>query len=199
MKKNIRLEINGKPLDKATKKILERVEKLTRSYVVVGIPEEDNKRAGDKKGPVNNAVLGYVHEFGSPINNIPPRPFIRPGVNAVKDLIAPVLQNGLTREVNGKKHATDQALRQVGMLATDSIKKTIVHGDFEPLKPATIRNRARDRKDSVIHKAKAEYKKLIAEGYTDAQAQAAAGIKPLIDTAQLLNSINFKVRKHGTS
>lgn len=192
------VEIKGN-LNKETRKILERVEKMTRSYVVVGVPSEESKRTDSKKGSVNNAMLAYVHEFGSPANNTPPRPFIVPGVTAVKDSIAPVLKGGIIREANGKKHAVNQALQQVGILATDSIRKTIIQGDFEPLKPATIRNRARDRKYSEFNRAKAEYKKLVSEGYSNAQAQTMAGIKPLIDTAQLLNSISFKVRNNGSS
>ena len=50
---------------------------LSRTTVHVGIPEEKSKRKSPDK--MTNAALGYIHEYGSPANNIPARPWLKTG------------------------------------------------------------------------------------------------------------------------
>src|SRR5882724_12416208 len=54
---------------------------LANTRVMVGIPSDKAAR----KGKINNAQLGYIHEFGAPEVNIPPRPFLVPGVQGAQD------------------------------------------------------------------------------------------------------------------
>lgn len=72
-----------------TETVLRNISALTGRRVLVGIPESTAER-GDTK--INNAMLGYIHEFGSPARNIPARPFLLPGVRSIKDKAAIILK-----------------------------------------------------------------------------------------------------------
>ena len=118
-------------------------------------------------GKIGNAGIGYVQEFGSPAQNIPARPFLVTGVKAVQDEVIEILSDG-AKNVLDEKSIT-AALTKAGIKATNSVKATITKGEgFEALSDATIK--ARQRK-----------------GFK--------GIKPLIRTGQLRNSINYIVKE----
>ncbi len=61
--------------------ILDALKSLTKKDVLVGIPAEDSDR---DDVPFGNAGIGYINEYGSPAQNIPPRPHLVPGVKSVK-------------------------------------------------------------------------------------------------------------------
>ena len=159
----------------ATKVVLDRIKALTKSEVLVGIPDANAARTdaedAEKKGePINNAGLGYVHEFGIPEKNIPARPFLFPGVSDAKDRIAKVLSNGARKVLSGDAGAGDAALTKVGLIAETSVKSRIDEGPFVPLAPVTIAQRKR---------------------------RGRTGEKPLIDTAQMQRSVTHVVRPKG--
>lgn len=60
--------------------ILDALKSLTKKDVLVGIPAEDSDRDDVSFG---NAGIGYINEYGSPAQNIPPRPHLVPGVKSV--------------------------------------------------------------------------------------------------------------------
>lgn len=155
---------------------------LANTSVMVGIPSDreqgNSGSAGTEKrkeGPIGNAALGYIHETGSPINNIPPRPFLRPGVNDSRKRWEPYLQQAASLAMEGKPDAVDRALHAAGLTAVAAVKNKITAGLSPPLKQSTINARRRRSKSRL--------------------ASTAADVKPLIDTGQLLNSINYVVRK----
>lgn len=204
--------VKGMPIDDATQALAERIYTLTRSYVVVGIPadnasredkDEDEKKQpvsedDKKREPPNNAELAYIHENGSPARHIPPRPFMKQGINEMKGLIPVVLSNGLRKELAGYKGAAQHALKGVGEKAAKSIRKYIDDSShFEPLADSTIRSRAGDRKKSSFHINKQLYRELRKAGVDPRQAQATAKYKPLIDTGTLKGSITYGIRKDG--
>ncbi|HAX2567517.1 TPA: hypothetical protein JW640_001108 [Escherichia coli] len=55
------------------KAILDALRSLTKKDVLVGIPSEDSER---DDVPFGNAGIGYLNEYGSPEQNIPPRPHL---------------------------------------------------------------------------------------------------------------------------
>lgn len=146
--------------------LLKGVKKLTSHDVLVGIPGEDGPREdGD---PMNNATLGYLHEMGSPANNIPPRPFLVPGVQGAMGKITPELAKGAEKSLKGDPAAITKALERVGMIAQNAVKAKINTGPFIPLKPGTLLARRR-------------------KGYK--------GTKPLIRTGQLRNAITYVLKE----
>eukprot|EP01037_Dinobryon_pediforme_P023422 gene23422-24868_t len=95
--------------------LVERIKAMTKSEVLVGIPDQNAPRSADEDEarkasgePVNNAELGYIHEFGVPEQNIPARPFLIPGITAVKARLATILGNGVRKTLSGDGAAAEQ-------------------------------------------------------------------------------------------
>lgn len=166
--------------------IVKALTALTNKDVLVGIPDQTTERqADDDQGPVNNATLGYIHEHGSPANNIPARPFLIPGVKDAREEVEHRLKKAANLALDGNMSAVDAQLSMAGQEARDAVKAKINSGDFEPLADATLEARARKGRKG----AKAE---LASRRAGNAPGTALA--KPLIDTGQLRNSITYVVR-----
>ena len=146
--------------------VLQSIQEMASKRVVVGVPMAKTER-GEK---ISNAALAYIHDNGSPAANIPARPFLKPGVDAVKGKCAQILKQAGKKAIGLRGTVTiDKALNACGLLAQTSVKKTIRAGEgFEPLSMRTLKARERDGRK---------------------------GTKPLIRTGQLLNSISYAVRK----
>ena len=106
--------------------------------------------------------------------NIPARPFMRPGIMEVKDFIAKELEKGARGAMNGDAGAVDIALNRAGLKAQASIRGKINEGIAPELAPSTLAARRARRAR---------------------RARGRTGTKPLVDTGQLRNSINYVVRK----
>lgn len=170
------------------KEIVQSINSLVSQSVLVGIPEDESQRKDDEEqqGPINNAMLGYIHEHGSPINNIPARPFLIPGVENAQEKIEDRLKQAAIAALDGAFSKVDQSLNSAGVVARDSVKSKINSGDFAPLADSTLKARARKGR----------------KGAEEEIASRLAGnkpsndnVKPLIDTGQLRNSINYVIRK----
>lgn len=175
--------------------VLAALRDLTASDVLVGIPEATTDRDHNDGSDITNAALGYIHEFGAPAANIPARPFLIPGVENSLDRSTRQLELAAKAALTGDQAATMMRLEVAGQIAAAGAKREISYGDFVPLKPSTIRNRRRSRQTASIREAEKEYLRLVAGGLDDASAQSAAGIRPLINTGALRNSITSVVRK----
>lgn len=153
------------------------LQRLKRTSVMVGIAscEKGDRR---KEEPIPNSVLGYIHEKGSPSAGIPARPFLEPGVKKIQDTIAHDMGVAMKAALNDDAKEVDTILNQVGMKAVSSVKSYLTEGSFEPLKPETIRNRNRSR---------------MTKGKREEEKRGGGNIKPLINTGQLRDSIDFYI------
>jgi len=158
-------------------KLMAALSALEGRDVLVGVPAADTQRTvplfGKVQGPqkedgITNAALAYIHNTGSPANNIPARPFMEPGIMAAEDKITKALANTGRAVLDGDLAAMDKGLNSVGIVASSAIKNKITSGPFEPLKKSTLSARRR---------------------------RGRTGTRPLVDTAQLRNSINYVVRE----
>jgi hypothetical protein len=84
------------------------------------------------------AFIAYIHEFGAPSVNIPPRPFIRPTVAEQQNNWVKIIAGGVKAGVNA-----ETVLEGVGLQAAGDIKKTIANLWVPPLKESTVKARAR--------------------------------------------------------
>ena len=75
------------------------LERLKRSVVFVGIASGSKTDAREDGGPPNH-LLGFVHEHGSPAANIPPRPFLVPGVKSGKEKVTKHLEAAMRAALN---------------------------------------------------------------------------------------------------
>lgn len=148
-----------------TAQILKGISLIDSKEVLVGIPED---KAARKEGTVTNAQIGYIQDRGSPVNNIPPSPFLEPGVAKISDEASGILRQGVIDTLSGKPDAMDEALNKAGLIAQASIREVITSQEgFEPLSEATLAAR---------------------------KAKGFEGEKRLIRTGQLRNSINYVIR-----
>jgi phage gpG-like protein len=174
--------------------VLKSIKSLMKQEVLVGIPDAtaDRDDEGDK-GPMNNAVLGYIHDNGSPAANIPARPFLRAGIEQDKEKIEARLKKAAKAALDGDASKAEQEMHATGLIGQNAVRNKINSGDFAPLSDRTLLNRmARPQGTGVrVGKgAEAEMKRREA-GMSPGTGDA----KPLIDTGQLRNSITYVVRE----
>lgn len=145
------------------------MEALVSQQVLVGIPESKTVRRPDPDEPSNmtNAAIGYVMEHGSPAQNIPARPFLGPGVAASAKVLGNWLENTARKALAGDLSAVERGLHSTGLAAQAAVRGKITAGPFEPLSPRTIKKR---------------------------RAKGRTGTKPLIDTSQMRNAVNYVIR-----
>lgn len=148
-----------------TARVMVNIRELPSEKLLVGIPAEENARGEE----IGNAALGFIHENGSPARNIPPRPFLVPGMKDAEPQAVAMLEKPAADALTKGKDALAKGYERAGLVCQAAVKKRIVSQEgFAPLSTRTIA--ARQRK-----------------GYK--------GTKALIRTGQLLNSITYVIRK----
>ncbi len=165
--------------------LLESLKALAHTQVLVGVPAAKTAREGDEE-PITNAALAYIHDKGAPESNIPARPFMEPGIKAAQKRINKYLGQAGDAAMSGDKRKMLAAFNAAGLTASTSIKTKINTGPFQALALATIKARARrGRKGAQL------YVEQLNAGIVPDPSLA----KPLIDTAQMRNSITYVIRK----
>lgn len=148
--------------------LIKAMEAFAHKEVLVGIPSDssDNSRSD---APITNAQIGFINEFGAPEMNIPARPFLVPGVEKAW----PEAQRHMAKAAEKVLKLTpdpmgmvDKALEGAGLLAQGEVVQMINEG----LSPALARSTLARRR---------------AKGFK--------GIKPLIQTGSLKQSITYVV------
>ncbi len=167
--------------DDGLKKLAADLQKIAKTQVLVGVPEEktDRKvRAGEtvsagkvvskkyKKDRINNAQLMYIHTNGSPVAGIPARAVIEPAIEAPDNRVN--ISNELGKAVKSyldqNPADSEKQLKRAGMVAQNACRAWFEdpRNNWPPNSPLTIAKKGSD--------------------------------KPLIDTAQLRKSIIYVVR-----
>ena len=162
----MRTRIHKKPtktLDPFSREFLRAVEKR----VLIGIPAESMHPGEKGEEPINNAVLGYLFEYGAPERNLPARPHLIPGVEAIRDAAVRVLEGGLQAALKGDLSAPERALHKVGLMGQTSVQRIIADGNLAPLAERTIKARLR---------------------------RGRKGTKPLYDTGAYLRSFTYTIQ-----
>lgn len=172
-----------------------RIEALTSSKVLVGVPEETAGRKASAMGGVgvgplddspsggtviddNNAAIAYIQNFGAPELRIPPRPFLVPGVRNAFDRITSIFRKVARDALNGNFGAVDIGFHKIGLVCQNEVRRKLTEGPFIPLSPVTVAMRA----------AKHKRKKPSLADYT-----------PLIDTGRLRQAITYAIELKGTT
>src|SRR5438270_375725 len=101
---------------------------------MVGIPE-----AAGSHGDIGNAALGYIHETGSPANNIPARPFLQPAIKDSEAQWSKHLKQAAKDAFDGK--SPEQGFNVAGITAVSAVKNKIAKGIPPPLKQSTVASR----------------------------------------------------------
>jgi len=162
--------------------ILDALNTLTNKEVLVGIPEDKSAR---EDGEFSNAAIGYINENGSPEQNIPPRPHLKPGVRSVEQDFMPHLKAAAQKALEGNAEGAVTSLDRAGTVAANGVKKFITASGFTPLAESTLADRARRGRAGAAKELASR-----AAGYAPNNANA----KPLIDTGEYRRSITHVVR-----
>ena len=112
--------ISGKGLED----LLDAIDALTSKEVLVGIPHGETRSDSE----MTNAQIGYIQETGSPAMNLPPRPFLAPGVELVQDKVALHLTKAVDAALAGKPTMVLTNLNRAGMVAQNSVRLYFVSG-----------------------------------------------------------------------
>ncbi len=174
-----------------TAELMERLKQLADTDVLVGFPESTAERNGDgKSAEINNAALGYIHDQGAPEANIPPRPFMEPGIQEAQEEISAKLGQVLKAVITKGAGAdvVDQGLSQVGIIASLAIQNAINEGPPPPLADSTLRARARRGKG----KDRGALREL--DRRWDGQEPSVEFAKPLVVTGEMRNAVTYAIR-----
>jgi len=170
-------------------------EALAKKKLLVGIPEQGPPAPGKT---MTNSHLGYIHEFGSPANNIPPRPFLIPGVQKSRDKVVDLLAGGAVKAIKtGNVNDVDVAMHKAGTIAASSVQQMILDKIPPPLKPATVAaRRRRSRGSKYRRKATPQAQRAFIERYeAGVSTMSESPTTPLYDTGNLLRAITYTIRE----
>lgn len=127
----------------------------------------------------SSAMVAAKHEFGSPSERIPERPFLRSGVFEQLTKYRAFSRRGLVRVLNGGLRFNDM-LELLGQTAAADVKEKIRNGPFKPLSQRTIAMRQARRS--------AGYNRQLAR-----RGAADAIDKPLIDTGYMRQNVTYEI------
>jgi len=102
---------------------LKAIKALAQDKVLVGIAADKAFREPTEDDPhpeINNAEIGYLHEFGAPEINLPARPHLVPGIKKAMPEIEAVYHKAAQYALDGNYAKVAQAHGVVGMKATSS-------------------------------------------------------------------------------
>ena len=156
--------------DRGWKKIAAELKKAAnKPYVKVGFIG-DSGAATHKDSPLTVAGIAAIHEYGAPDQNIPERSFIRGTIEARSNEVQGFIDHQ-NKSVLLQKINVREALGRLGLFVVALIKDRIVKEHVPPpLKESTIKAKTRDGKTGEV---------------------------PLVNTAQMLNSIRHEVVMNG--
>lgn len=98
----------------------------------------------DSKTPV--AAVAAQNEFGNPLKNIPPRPFMRPTISNNEGDWKKLFKSASLDILAGNETA-DTVLDKMGQLVSGQVRASIIAVKTPPLSPVTIKQRLRIRAD----------------------------------------------------
>jgi hypothetical protein len=123
--------------------LLKGIRLLEKNEVLVGVPAANAERHVDRRTKINNAALLYIHNYGSPINNIPARPSMEPGIKDAQSAITKRFRNAGEAALDGKPDVTMKEFHAAGLAAELSIKNKINSNIPPPLAASTLAARRR--------------------------------------------------------
>lgn len=148
---------------------------LSNLVIYVGVPSKKTSRKKEKKpSSITNAELIFIHEYGSPARNIPPRPILKETIKWLRleliDYLTGIEKKIMKIEVT--KSSLIKDLREICMEAENYCRDLLMSNDgtFEPNKPSWLEANRR-------HNEAGKKPYLKQDNH------------PLVDTGQLMRSI----------
>lgn len=179
--------------------ILESLKLLSKIDVLVGIPEEESSReegSSREGGEISNAYLAFIQTEGSPINKIPPRPFLKPAIDDSEnqEKIEVELRKAAKFALDGNVEATNSALNRAGMQGQNVVRDWFTNpkNGWPPNSPYTILEKLRKMNSSIARAAVRH----VDEGGSLSDISGLEGMtRPMIDTDQLRKAVSYVIRE----
>lgn len=115
--------------------------------IEIGVISNNSLRRDDKD--ITNAMLLYIHENGSPANNIPSRPVIKLTIQYAKNVLLPKTLKDINKGVfsqNWNEARCKLELERLCQRMRNEARKIIYRSNLlEKNKPATIKRKGSDR------------------------------------------------------
>lgn len=156
-----------------TPEYIKQVAALERFQLTVGFHQD--KKTKRKEGGPSMAQVAYWNEFGTDDGRVPSRSFMRSTVDENRSKIAD-LEQRLVKNLGAFGVPKKEDLERVGLWLQAKIQEKI-RSNIEP-----------ENADSVKARKEAKTRK-----------GAKGGVKTLIDTGQMVQSVTFKVTIGGAS
>lgn len=169
------------------------LKKLGRSpYVKVGVVGKAAQQK-HKGAPLSMVELAATHELGNPKRGIPERSFLRSTFTKNKAAYEKMLRSLVVQYIT-EKISVERLLGLIGAKVSADVKATIVGGKplAPPLSPRTIEEKkkrakaAAQQKGGKLRDAKGKF-----------FSTKGLGLRPLVDTGQLLGSLSWEVVAKG--
>jgi len=179
MANEISITVQDKTKGVPPQQILAAVNALSEIHLYVGIPE---KNAENGKA-MNNVQLAYLHSQGSPVNNMPARPFIEPAIEQEKvlekitDCFGQAFEAALTGDLGLAKNCIEKA----GIYGSNAVKEYMGSGALAPNAPITVSG------GWMRNKVSGKPFKVTGKGST----------APLIDTGSLRSAVTYVIKEGG--
>ena len=153
----------------------------------VGVHGKAEPYQKGQEGPVAQAQVYAVHEFGSRDGKIPERATMRPTVDAQREKYLKMMQMAIDAAHDGTP--LEVGLGRLGLAAATDIQGAIVALQTPELAESTIRKKKK-RAGSTLRRKKSQQLK----AGTDADGNEIDTGNPLVDTKQMLGSITWEVQ-----
>ena len=205
MVKGVKFKTSTKDMDLGYREI-ERQIKIIREknpYVEIGILEKAGKHKALKNGEevdgkATVADIATVHEYGSEKRNIPERSFLRATIDDNFSDINEVT-NKLVDKITEGHYDVKHALDVVGLYIQTAIKRRIQSNIAPPLSPETVLRKnhaqvkeAKGKIDKIVGKPERSKGDMSKLNKLVTQTETGGNSTALIDTGQMLNSIQFQ-------
>lgn len=170
--------VSFKSVDRGASRIKQELERAKKHVALIGIPSTAKPPVNAKGKPVgiNMAELALIMEKGSPVNGIPPRPFMQKTRLRAEGRFAELMKKLYNQILHGKSDAV-KMLKRLGAAYEGEMKGVFTKETFAPNAPITIHGGWMRNKVSG--------KPFKAEGKKSS--------RPLINTGRLRGSIVSKV------
>lgn len=126
---------------------LKNLSKILSDYsYVLGVVNESIHKSKSKEKSITNSELLMIHELGSPIRGIPPRPILQYAIDheQIQEILDVVLEQCIEFYFEGKDVTIP--LKQGALRIESFIRKALYNGDHNltPLLPSTIKSKGSD-------------------------------------------------------
>jgi len=176
-----------------TKLFLEALKTLSSIDVLVGVPEEESSREG---GKVTNAELAFIHTNGSPLNKIPPRPFVEPAIedSENQEMISVELRKAAESALDGNTDAMSRSLVRAGMQGQNAVRDWFTNpkNNWAPNSPNTVLTKLRKTNSSI---AKDAVRYVDGGGKLEDITGLEGMTRPMIDTDELRKAVTYVIRE----